>query len=135
MTARYIITGLATLQATVCVDSQSGGDRFYNDSFYFNNGSNDTYNESHVQAYDAGLNFWNTPAPDYGTHGYGNFWYDWQSLDNEEPYGIVDSPYVLDGGAKDNYPLTNAQLIPELSIIALTIIVLLLPVILLRRRH
>jgi len=118
----------------VWVDSQSGGDRFYNNSFYFNNGSNDTYNESHVQAYDAGLNFWNTPAPDYGTHGYGNFWYDWQSPDDNGD-GIVDLPYSLDGGAKDDYPRTNAQPIPEISSLFLLIGLMVLLSVIFRRRR
>jgi hypothetical protein len=49
-------------------------------------------------------------------HGYGNYWYDWTSPDNNSD-GIVDSPYgPLDGGAnvKDNYPLaTKPTQIPE----------------------
>ncbi|NPA74478.1 MAG: hypothetical protein GXO25_00130, partial [Euryarchaeota archaeon] len=117
----------------VWVDSQSYGNLFYNNSFYFNDGSNDIYNYLHVQAYDAGHNYWNTTAPPGGTHGYGNFWYDWQTPDNNGD-GIVDEPYNLDGGAIDYYPLTSATPVPELSWPVL-VFAALLGIALLRRRR
>ncbi len=97
----------------------------YNNSFYFNNGSNDTYDSSHIQAYDGefGYNFWNDTSR-------GNFWYDWQSPDSNGD-GIVDNGYSIGGGATDNYPLTTPTAVPELSIILVVPVLLL--VLLLRR--
>ncbi len=88
----------------------------YNNSFYFNNGSNGTYNESHVQAYDeGGHNQWNTTTT-------GNYWYDWANnndTNDQDPHdGFVDWPYKLDGsvGAMDKLPIANPQpAVPELT--------------------
>jgi len=110
----------------VYVDAQSHGNLFYNNSFYFNNGSNETYNSSHVQAYDAGTaERWNTTGLNSGA-GYGNYWYDWNST----------NPYYLDGGAVDYYPLaTPAPVpVPEFSSMLLPLLMLLGIVVLLRRR-
>lgn len=38
--------------------------------------------------------------------GLGNYWSDWRGPD-EDNNGIVDEPYALDGGALDNFPLTD----------------------------
>ncbi|NPA74629.1 MAG: right-handed parallel beta-helix repeat-containing protein, partial [Euryarchaeota archaeon] len=104
-------------------------------SFYFNQGSNGTYNASHVQAYDSATgNQWNT------TTGYGNYWYDWANNNNSNdvnPHnGIVDWPYKLDGGtnAEDYHPLANSTpYVPEFSMLY-PIIVVLLAALILRRK-
>ncbi|NPA75342.1 MAG: hypothetical protein GXO25_04595 [Euryarchaeota archaeon] len=116
----------------IYLQNATAGNRIYYNAFYFNHGSNATYNASHVQAYDAsGRNFWNTTAPG-GGHGYGNFWYDWQNPDSNND-GIVDNPYLIDGGAgaEDYYPLTTAPVIPEFSFL----ILLFLPLVLLLRNR
>ena len=80
----------------------------FNNTFIGNNGAGSTYNSSHVQACDDGTNnWWNS------TDGYGNYWSDWTSPD-VDMNGIVDVPYVLDGGsgAKDYYPLTTTPTQP-----------------------
>ena len=97
------------------VQSGTSNNRIYNNSFYFNHGSNSTYNSSHVQGYDDSTqNYWYVEGT---PHGYGNFWFDWTTPDSDGN-GIVDNPYLLDGagGAQDKYPLTTptAQ-IPEFS--------------------
>ena len=80
----------------------------YNNSFYYNHGSGDTYDSSHVQAKDDGTNnSWNTSGT---PHGYGNYWQDWANNNNTNDKnndGIVDWPYKIDApsGAKDEYPL------------------------------
>ena len=80
--------------------------------FYFNHGSNDSYNTSHVQAYDAGTNYWNNDTM-------GNYWYDWaknNDTNDQNGDGIVDWPYKIDGGSnQDEYPLADTSAIPELS--------------------
>ncbi len=90
------------------IDSYSSHNLIYNNSFYYNHGSGDIYNSSHVQAYDGGTNnSWNS------TTGIGNYWHDWANNNDTNdlnPHdGIVDWPYKIDGGsAKDYYPLKNA---------------------------
>jgi len=87
----------------------------YNNSFYYNNGSNDTYDSEHIQAYDSGYhhNYWNNSA-------YGNYWHDWANNNNTndgDNDGIVDWPYSIDGGSNvyDHYPLKEPEVvIPEL---------------------
>ena len=91
--------------------------RIYNNTFSYNNGATDTYSEQHVQACDNGTNnWWNTTGTPQHP-GYGNYWADWTSPDDEAPYGIVDKPYNITGtaGARDNYPLTNTPSVPEMS--------------------
>ncbi len=86
----------------------------YLNYFYFNNGSENTYDSSHVQAYDGGTNnHWNTSK-------YGNYWLDWaenNDTNDQNHDGIVDWPYDIKGsaGAKDYYPLKNPESVPELS--------------------
>ena len=94
----------------------SNGNRIWNNSFYNNHGSGEVYNGENVQGYDNGVNYWNTSAM-------GNYWADWTTPDDNGD-GIVDEPYVLDGGAKDYYPLTEPQVpIPEMSFAVLVILV------------
>ncbi len=95
---------------------------FYNNSFYYNNGSTDSFNSLHMQAYDDGTNtHWNSSANSTPTATragsttiYGNFWADWANnndTNDESPQdGIVDWPYRIDGStnALDNYPLKRA---------------------------
>ena len=59
------------------------------------------YNFARVQAYDDGLNFWNTTQK-------GNYWSDLTGPD-EDGDGIVDLPYEIDGdaGARDHFPLVE----------------------------
>ena len=96
--------------------------RIWNNTFSYNNGSGDSYDSAHVQAYDdGGSNRWNS------TDGDGNYWSDWTSPDSDAN-GVVDSPYVLDGtsGAKDYYPLTTPQApIPEFGMVPFVVMVLL----------
>jgi parallel beta-helix repeat protein len=99
----------------------------YNNTFLYNNGAGDTYDSSHVQAYDgeSGDNYWNSTT-------YGNYWSDWTSPDSDGD-GIVDNPYNIDGGAVDNYPLTEPAVpIPEFS--AIPILALAILFLALRRR-
>ncbi len=120
----------------VYIDDSSSGNLIYNNSFYYNYGSTDTYDSSHVQAYDAnGSNYWNTSG---NPHGYGNFWYDWQCPDDDNN-GIVDYPYDIDGGtgAKDYYPIAGAcQPVPEFSayIVAVMFIIVILAIYTFRRK-
>jgi parallel beta-helix repeat protein len=98
----------------VSLVSSSSTNLITNNTFAYNNGASDVYNSTHIQAWDGvGTNSWNS---DGSPHGFGNYWYDWTSPDNNGD-GIVDSPYLLDGSAsaQDNYPLvsTPATPIPE----------------------
>ena len=84
--------------------------RVYNNSFYYNHGSTDSFSSAHRQGYDdnSGKNIWNTTV--------GNFWADWarnNDTNDQNPHDdIVDWPYLLDGGAgaKDNKPIKNDPL-------------------------
>ena len=99
----------------IYIDSYSSYNIIYNNTFYYNNGSNDTYNSSHIQAYDSNsTNHWNS------TTGIGNYWYDWANNNNTNDNshdGIVDWPYEVNGSAdaKDYYPLKNPSLNNVLS--------------------
>jgi parallel beta-helix repeat protein len=87
--------------------------RIWNNTFIDNNGATVTYDPGHIQAMDDAINnWWNTT----GTPGYGNYWSDWTTPDTSPTDGIVDAPYVLDGGvsSQDEYPLTLIPMpIPE----------------------
>ncbi len=110
-----------------------GSDGFviYNNTFYHNNGSNDTYDSSHVQARDY------TTNNAWDKDGKGNYWSDWTTPDGNGD-GIVDNPYVLDGGAgaQDNYPLTEPGVpVPELGGAMVVIIALLGIMVIVKRRE
>jgi len=68
------------------------------------------------QGYDNNNNTW-----DNGTHG--NYWDDYNGTDSGGD-GIGDTPYALDGGAEDSYPLTNRtdnnvpREVPEFGVLA-----------------
>lgn len=94
-----------------------------NNIFIDNNGATDTYDAAHIQAFDEGLgNWWNS------TDGYGNYYSDWTSPDSNSD-GIVDDPYLLDGGAdaKDPFPLatTPSEPIPEFGMMPFVVMVFL----------
>lgn len=79
----------------------TGGNTVCGNVFLWNNGGG-------KQAYCSGSqDVWNSSAG-------GNWWSDWQSPDDNSD-GIVDLPYVLDGGygIKDYLPLTGLTEIPE----------------------
>jgi parallel beta-helix repeat protein len=116
--------------------SNSTKNRIYH-NYFINN------NVGGKQAYDnSGKNFWNSSYPSGG-----NYWSDWTSPDvksgsNQDisgSDGIVDSPYILDGGAgaQDFYPLTTPLPIPESPppALALVLLILLPIVVVVRRKH
>ncbi len=87
------------------ITEKSSYNQIYSNYFYFNHGSNGTYNASHIQAYDSGTNnSWNSL-------GRGNYWYDWANnndTNDQNNDGIVDWPYKIDGGnSEDYFPLKN----------------------------
>lgn len=99
----------------------SGSDNFiWNNTFAGNNGAyNTTYDPLHVQASDNGTDDrWNSTA------GYGNYWSDWTTPDIAPPFGIVDVPYNISGtaGAKDYYPQTTIQQIPEFGMMPFVVV-------------
>jgi len=106
---------------------ESSNSRIWNNTFHHNNGSGDSYDPLHIQAFDNGTsNWWNS------IDGYGNYWSDWTTPDANSD-GIVDLPYAIDGGAgaMDNYPLTTApEPIPEFGVMPLVAIVLLMAIVL-----
>lgn len=78
----------------------------YLNSFVKNQGSNETYDQTTIQAYEEIIdetndNHWNSQDD------LGNYWEDWKSPDENDDY-IVDEPYSIDGGsAQDKYPLIS----------------------------
>ena len=85
----------------VYLDSESSYNLIFDNFFYYNHGSGDSYNSSHVQAYDAGS------GDRWSVAMLGNYWRDWASNSDQNNDGIVDLPYKIDGpvNAKDVYPL------------------------------
>ncbi len=85
----------------------SSGCTVWNNTLMFNRGSTTVWDPGLVQGYDDGGNAWNV---DGTPHGWGNFWSDWTTPDDDAD-GIVDISYELDGGmaVEDLYPLTEAQ--------------------------
>jgi parallel beta-helix repeat protein len=74
-----------------------------------NNGANDSYDPAHIQAYDnRSTNDWDDGYPSGG-----NYWSDYDGVDlnstpNQDvppPDGMGDTPYIIDGNSRDNYPL------------------------------
>jgi parallel beta-helix repeat protein len=103
--------------------SENANNRIWNNTFYHNNGAGDTFEPMHIQAQDSGANnWWNS------TDGYGNYWSDWTGPDVNGD-GIVDAPYVLDGGV-DNYPRTTtpSEPIPEFGMMPIVVIALLVAI-------
>ncbi len=93
----------------------SSGNRIYGNSFYYNQGSGNSYSSSHIQAYSLNSSdLWNNSK-------IGNYWHDWANnndTNDQNNDGIVDWAYKIDGsaGAKDYYPLKNPiQPVPEFS--------------------
>ena len=79
----------------------SSGLHIYGNKIIYNNGTFDYYNPTKRQAYDNGVNYWNSSTD-------GNYWYDW-ALNNETNDAnhdwIDDYPYPIYGGsAVDHYP-------------------------------
>jgi len=94
--------------------------RIWNNTFIGNNGTQSSYDPDYIQANDIGTNNkWNSS-------GYGNYWSDWTTPDDVSPWGIVDNPYIIDGGAMDYYPQTTIQVIPEPPIFILTAIMIMI---------
>ena len=93
----------------------------YENIFVGNNGAQETYDPTHIQASDEGwgvtYNYWNSTTR-------GNFWSDWRSPDSNGD-GIVDVPYYISGGsmggtiARDYFPLTTSPepVIPEFGVL------------------
>jgi parallel beta-helix repeat protein len=78
--------------------------------------------DSGKQANDTSdLNFWNTSTE-------GNYWSDWTGPDDYPPFGIVDSPYELDGnkGAKDYFPTTTPGTWNLKSFMPISLVIILL---------
>ncbi len=109
---KIISSGSNELINNMVVNSSSYGiflkdsnyNRIFNNTLYYNDGSGDRFNASFVQAYDNGINYWNTTG---NPQGYGNYWYEWANNNNSNDQngdGIVDWPYALDGGAIDHFP-------------------------------
>ena len=109
----------------VSIDVGSKYNRLWNNTFYHNDGTGNTYDSLNSQVYDRGTkNRWNTSGLSYN---FGNYWRDMISPDTAAPFGIVDNPYKIGGGLgyKDYYPLTNVPIppaIPEPPLMVLAII-------------
>ncbi len=80
--------------------------RVYLNSFLYNQGSNDSYDESTIQAFEEDINdtesnYW------FSMDEFGNYWRDWTGPDNNDDH-IVDKTYKIDGDhAEDDFPLTS----------------------------
>ena len=86
--------------------SPPGKNTIWNNTLIGNNGATSTFDLSHIQALDdSTVNDWYVIE---SPHGYGNYWADWTTPDNNND-GIVDNYYSIDGGSgvKDIYPLTS----------------------------
>ena len=75
-----------------------------NNTFYHNNLIDNEEQVEHLGV-PPPLNTWD--------NGYeGNYWSDYTGVDNDGDE-IGDTPYVIDPGNQDNYPLINPVIIPE----------------------
>ena len=83
----------------------------HHNSFYYNNGSGDSYQCRYIQARDYGkYNWWNNSQ-------YGNYWHDWANNNNTNDQngdGIVDYPYIY-GHLWDQHPLKNPTVVSEIA--------------------
>ncbi|MBN1389449.1 MAG: right-handed parallel beta-helix repeat-containing protein [Candidatus Thermoplasmatota archaeon] len=88
-------------------DSDPPGDNlFWYNSFLYNNGTTSMYTSGKFQAFDmTGLDDWYS-----STEGKGNHWSDLTAPDVDDD-GIVDTPYLLSGGAMDERPLVEQPLL------------------------
>ncbi len=101
----------------------SSSNTIYENEFFYNHGSGDKYDSSHIQALDNGTdNTWYSTT----THR-GNYWHDWaNNNDTNDPDndGIVNYSYRIDGsaGAEDPYPLKKSNYtVPELEVAIIVI--------------
>ena len=79
----------------------------YNNSFYYNDGSGDSYNPKHIQAWDeCTIDHWNTSK-------YGNYWQDWAFMNDSNGDGIIDEPYLLDSYNHKKIRLSSAKISAE----------------------
>ncbi len=104
--------------------------RIYNNYLYYNHGSGDSYDSSHIQAYDGSShNYWNSSS-------LGNYWQDWARHGDSDGDGIVDSPYIIEGtsGAKDYYPIASS-VIPELSSLIIVAMITLAAILVWKKRE
>lgn len=87
--------------------SSANGNRIYDNSLFYNNGTGSYIIPSRRQARDiSGDNIWNSPD------NKGNFWYDWRSPDDNSD-GVVDNWYFIDGGEEwDYFPMVDS-VIPD----------------------
>ncbi len=109
--------------------------RIYENKFYYNHGSGDDYDSSHIQAYDDGANYWNGTAK-------GNYWQDWRGPDDDND-GIVDEPYIIDGpsssknspgNSKDFYPIAGVYT-PEFTYLLPILIALIASFIIIKKKN
>lgn len=116
------------------ISSNCVGNLIHDNTFIGNNGSGTVWNPLKIQGYDdTGPNSWSLS-------GAGNYWNDWTTPDNlppGSPDGIVDLPYLLNGGAgvTDGFPLTTMTVIPEPGILFLAITMMAACLLIMRRRH
>jgi len=101
----------------VYAGANTSGNVIYDNEFYYNHNSTDTYIISRIQALDNGTgNHWYSE-----TEKRGNYWRDWANnnySNDRNNDGIVDWPYAIAGSANtvDKYPLKDSSYnIPELN--------------------
>ena len=99
----------------------TSGYHVYKNNFTGNHGASEdcTYSSDHVQAYDDGINYWNSSTE-------GNYWSDYDN----------SGKYTIDGGSSvDEHP-NGCSTVPEFSAeIMIAVIITLGAVMLLRRKH
>ncbi len=111
----------------VYADTNTSGNVIYDNEFYYNHNSSDTYISSRIQALDNGSgNHWYSASEKRG-----NYWRDWannNATNDQNPHdGIVDWPYAIAGSSSsvDKYPLEDSSYnIPELNPADIIIILL-----------